>query len=440
MTRHKHFKQLVRARMEKTGERYAAARRHVLASQPAAAAAPFFAGSVPATTALRSVLASRGMKDPATDQPFSEAMLFGLAGGVGIGVFSFLYEKADFASFFVGGRHLWHDDEAYLKTALGRLSIPTDIRETGSAKAAERDLRELLERGPCIAWVDQGLLPHRAVGNEMVGGGYYVVTVHELDADGNAVIGDLADRPIAVRADDLQAARGRIKKYRHRLLSIAETPKTTDVAVAFASGLGACHDGLLGEGAVEKSRRNFTLNALDDWAKDLVGTGAKSWSHRFPRGHRLWAGLTMLYEFVELAGTGGGLCRSLFADGLDEAASRTGEDHLADLASGYRALGEAWSELAVAALPGREGPLANARELMTERAELRASAPDEIGRINAIGQELERIAAESARAFPLDESRCADLRQELSTRLRTIHSEEVRLHQMMAAFAGREAA
>jgi hypothetical protein len=110
MTARKHFKQLVRTRMEKTGESYSAARRQVLhqsaAGEPASNVPWHFPGNVPATTALRVLLTQAGVRAPGTGAPFSEAMLFGIAGGIGIGVFSFYYEKEGFASFFAAGRHL----------------------------------------------------------------------------------------------------------------------------------------------------------------------------------------------------------------------------------------------------------------------------------------------------------------------------------------------
>jgi len=96
-----------------------------------------FAGSVPATTALRGLLEHAGVRDPHTGAPFSEAMLFGMAGGIGIGVFSFLYEKENFASFFLAGRHLLHDSLAYLQSACKRLGIEPVVQETAGAKAAE---------------------------------------------------------------------------------------------------------------------------------------------------------------------------------------------------------------------------------------------------------------------------------------------------------------
>lgn len=55
--------------------------------------------------------------------PFSEALLFGIAGGIGIGVFAFFYEREDLATFFVGGRHRWYDDQRHLVGALERPAV-----------------------------------------------------------------------------------------------------------------------------------------------------------------------------------------------------------------------------------------------------------------------------------------------------------------------------
>src|SRR5437667_307197 len=79
-----------------------------------------FPGNVPAATALRVLLAHAGVRAPHTGQPFSEALLFAVAGGVGAGMFSFFYEKEGFASFFVSGRHGWRDNLVYFRNALAR--------------------------------------------------------------------------------------------------------------------------------------------------------------------------------------------------------------------------------------------------------------------------------------------------------------------------------
>src|SRR5262245_16577771 len=128
MTAHKHLKQLVRSRMEETGERYSTARRHVIGQNAAeplpAAAQSHLPGNVAGATALRILLKNAGLQ-------LTEAMAFGIAGGIGIGVFAFYYEKEDFASFFLGGRHSWHDDLAYLKGGLEAFGIKPTVQETG---------------------------------------------------------------------------------------------------------------------------------------------------------------------------------------------------------------------------------------------------------------------------------------------------------------------
>jgi hypothetical protein len=40
-----------------------------------------------------------------------------------LGVFAFHYEKENFSTFFVAGRHLWQDDVAYTKAACERVGL-----------------------------------------------------------------------------------------------------------------------------------------------------------------------------------------------------------------------------------------------------------------------------------------------------------------------------
>src|SRR5688572_15425948 len=100
MTRQATFKEKVRARMEKTGERYAAARLALL-QQAAATAVPDGAQIVPGYTVVSGVhadtallcaaLRQAGALDPATGRPFTEVKLYGLSGGIGFMYFLFEY-------------------------------------------------------------------------------------------------------------------------------------------------------------------------------------------------------------------------------------------------------------------------------------------------------------------------------------------------------------
>ncbi|CAN5595862.1 hypothetical protein BH10PLA2_BH10PLA2_06700 [soil metagenome] len=437
MTTRKHFKQLVRARMQKTGESYSSARRQVLGNtlpdKPKHSLPWHFPGSVPGATALRVLLTHAGLLDPGTGKPFSEAMAFGIAGGIGIGVFSFFYEKEGWANFFITGRHLWHDHQAYLSQACARLGIKPIIRETAGAKTAESDLRKTLqENGACIAWVDASHLPHRAIPGQMSGGGYHIVTVYGIDEDaGTARIGDLTDEPIAIPLTDLALARSRIKKDKHRLLCITAPKNSVDLASLVRGGLQACHGGLAGVGGVKSAAKNFSLEALRTWADRLHGSkDNERWERVFERGPRLWQGLQGVYEYIEHYG-GGGLCRPLFAEFLAEAGTACKDTRLTALSTRYVELGRGWSELAEAALPDHVEAFREAKDLFARKAELTNSggSPDEI---REIWSRLSELRSQVCQQFPLTESECAELRATLQRRVRALYEVEVAARDEMA--------
>ncbi len=430
MTAHKHLKQIVRARMSKTGESYAAARRQVMhqtsTPPPDPAARWHFPGNIPATTALRVLLAHAGVRAPHTGEPYSEAMLFGIAGGVGAGVFSFVYEQQDFASFFVAGRHNWQDDLGYLADACRRFGIEPVVRESSGAKAAEKHLREALADGPCAAWVDMAHLPHRALPAYFSGGGYHVITVYRIDDESaTALIGDLGDGPISIALANLAEARGRIKKQKNRLLSIPAAAASRDLPGLIRDGLQNCYDGRPGLGA--KVMTNFTLEAFRVWGARMHASKDKeSWEQIFPRGARLWTGLTSIYDCIENYGTGGGLCRPVFSDFLLEAVAATGNDALRSLGEQYADLGRRWSALADAALPGDVPAFQEAKRLLTRKIELTHEGGDAaLDEARQAWKRLGELKAQARADFPLTEAECRDLRAGLQAQILALHEAEV---------------
>ncbi len=458
MTAHKHFKQLVRERMKKTGERYAAARRNLLSehSEPPLdpAARWHQPGQIPAATALRVLLNAAGVPNSLGSGGWTEEAAFGLAGGIGIGVAAFLYEKEDFASFYVAGRHLWHDFEAYFRGALDPLGVRPQVRESGGSKAAEANLRAALSAGrPCIAWVDAPSLPHRGMPEWMRGGGYHVVTVYTVDdSKGTVLIGDASDAPIELPLETLTAARGRIKKDKHRLLWIESDGSgaeraASDTASLIRDALRRCADGLVSR-PIKQAGDMFHLDGLGKWAERMHGKASKeSWSHVFPRGGRFWQGLTSVFEYIEHYGTGGGLSRAMFARYLG-AASRTVKtlDHRAvtklvrqldGLAEHYAALGAAWSALADAALPDHVPLFREAKDLLTRKAELWADVgPEATEEIRAVWSRLGELSRAAKADFPLSDAECDALRADLRGRIEQIHAAEVAGLELLRSASG----
>lgn len=442
MTQQKHLKRLVRARMAKTGERYAAARRMVLQTAPPRLADPamrwHFPGTVAATTALRVLLARAGARDPRTGQSFSETTLFGLAGGIGIGVFSFFYEKANFSSLFLAGRHEWFDDHGYLEVACERFGLTPTVRETSTVKTAGKQLREAIADGPCVAWVDMAHLPHRAMPAEYCGSGYHVVTIYKLDeAAGTALVGDLGDEPVSIPLDDLAKARARIQKQKNRLLTVTGSAKSINLAKLVKAGLAACVHKLRNP-TLKAAARNFKLDALAVLADRMYGSKDKDrWERTFARGPNLWRGLTGLHDSIEYYGTGGGLCRPLFADFLTETGTALKDPRLTALAKRYADLGRRWSDLADAALPDAVPAFREAKALCARKAELLASdGPSVADEVRAAWTDLGDMAKRVGEDFPLSESECADLRANLHARVRALHADETAALSALAEIIG----
>ena len=175
MTKQKHFKERVRARMAKTGESYTTARRHVFAAQTkgesSVADLPHFPGIHPETTALLGALAHAGVTNPHNGEFFTEPMVFGIAGGIGAGVFHFYYAAEDFASFYIAGRHRWQESDAYLVDACLRFGVTPTVLESGGKKKAATLLADAVDATGCaIAWVDMGFLPYRGMSTCVSGG------------------------------------------------------------------------------------------------------------------------------------------------------------------------------------------------------------------------------------------------------------------------------
>jgi hypothetical protein len=423
MTQRKHLKQLVRARMQRTGESYTTARRQIIGQHltPAAPTHRFqhFPGSVPVSTALRVLLANAGVQAPHTNQPFSEAMVFGLAGGIGAGMFTFVYEKEDFASFYVAGVHGWQDTAAYFRQACRNLGLDLVVSETAGARAAEQTLQETLRaRGPCIAWVDMVHLPHRGLPIQLSGGGYHVIAVYEIDEHTQtALIGDMTDEPIVLPLADLATARGRIKKDKHRLLSLPSSPSPTNLGELVRQGLKQCQDGL-----TKQRMKNFTLEAFRVWAERMHGSkDQESWERIFSPGPRLWQGLMSIYDYVEHSGTGGGLCRPLFADFLRETGEALGDTRLAFLAERYREIARNWTALANAALPEDVPAFRRAKELITSKSE-RMHSGAQLDEIHEACGQCFRLKREEP--FPLSEAEAAALRADLKVRILELYEAE----------------
>src|SRR5688500_1142314 len=159
MTTDKAFKRVVRARMAKTGERYAAARRTLIEgatdghyAEPAADAATpsgyrMRGGLHPETATLANVLANQGVVSGVTGEPLTEAAILGIGGGLGAGYILWEFQSHAGPTLTLGFRNQWQYPwiPGWTGKTLDRLGIEPDVHETGGAKGAREALESRLD-------------------------------------------------------------------------------------------------------------------------------------------------------------------------------------------------------------------------------------------------------------------------------------------------------
>jgi Butirosin biosynthesis protein H, N-terminal len=422
VTTRKHFKQLVRDRMARTGERYTVARAYVAAK--AAPPSPeedewALRGGVDAdTAAFANVLANAGIVAPHTGAELSEAMVLGLGGGLGAGYI--LWEFADHALrsriLVLGFRRQWQYPARWAAETADRLGLHADLHETGGAGAAAKRLDAALDRGlPAILWIDPYRLGHRHLPDWLDGYGDGTVVAYGRARDGGVLIDDRSTGRLTVPEARLAEARGRVISYKNRLIEI-------DPALVEIDGQ-RLRDGIREALALQvehlsEPSDSFSLPAWAKWAR-LLGPGRnkKAWPTVFADGRGLGSALASIHDN---AGNRGHL-RDLYAGFLREAAPLV-ELPLGAAADAWDAACLAWDDLVEVAMTAHPD-LEELRRLMDATAvavDRGDAAAEEATDLAARRWDLqERLDAE----LPVDP---AELFPRLQEGVTAIHAAEVR--------------
>jgi hypothetical protein len=379
------------------------------------------------TGSIHNALALQGVKAAHTGQPYSEALLLGVSGGIAFGYFTFEY-KGYLPHLALLTRNTFHPFD----TILERLGVAQDVRQTDKPQIAEKNLRNALDTGLApILWADQFSLPYNDLKpSDMM---WSPLPVVALDADETVVrIADRSSQPFHVSMADLTKARGRIKDDKYRLITL-DAPQPAKLAAAVHKGICQAIS-LFTEEPPRGARDNFGFAAYEKFADMLVNKRNKqSWERFFAPGPRMVHALAGsyyqpgLYHWVNIWGSSDGADRSLYADFLVEAAQILKRSGLKDAAEKFRESHSRWLALADAALPDDVPLLGESKKLMRKKQELfikkGESALPEIRQIN---RRLQELLKESEADFPLSVEEAAELRASLRDRLLQISAVEKR--------------
>lgn len=337
MTEQRDLKRLVRERMARTGESYSTARRHVTNRKPHK------------STHRESALVARLLRDagqlaPHTGEPFTEAMVCGLAGGIGFLYAVFEYKGLPPLVTLVAQHH----PDPWAPAALRRAGVAFTEAHSGSPAPATTALRRDLDDGRTVlCTIARGRLPWHP--DDPFDADPYPVLVTAAPDGTDLVVDDGTGVENTVPVETFVTAWSAHRKGRHhRLVVTGKTgERTGDPAVRDAIATTVAH--LTGPVLGNAFDVNFGLSGLERFATQLRDERTKTgWARRFADPDALAAGLRRVHDCIERELTAPGATRPLYAEFLDEAAT------IVDLppAAGdaYREAGERWHGLASAAL------------------------------------------------------------------------------------------
>ena len=452
MTTDKAFKRVVRARMAKTGERYAAARRSLVegtgdgphthptvdAADPATPTGYRMRGGLhPETATLANVLANQGVVSGLTGEPLTEAAILGIGGGLGAGYILWEFKSHDGPVLTLGFRNQWQYPSAWTAKTLDRLGIEPDLHETGGAKGAREALDARLDAGvPVIAWIDPQSIGTWGQPESLSGQDGLFVVVFGRDADGSYLVDDRGRNPFRVSPAVMAAARGRIGSFKHRIVGLRTTPGPIPVErlrAAMRAGLEDQVDHL------RSPSDSFSLPAWRKWGRLMTDQrNAKGWPRVFADGHGLFGSLLALHESVDgQVGPWGGHLRELYAASLDEAAVALDNPALGDAARAWRGVADRWEELAEAAVPPDLDGAVEAVEAVETLHEAVMAGEQGRLRVSAAAETAWAIRDRYADAFPMPPDRIAAILEDLGDRLGAIYQAEVEALDMTARAIGR---
>lgn len=371
-------------------------------------------GVHPETASAKNILAYHGITAPHNGRPFSEAMLFGIGGGLGSTYILWEFEKHGYPSIVLAFQNKANYPVKFLQNLYGRLGLTTQVFETSGKKKAAVQLHDAIAAGkPAITWIDLGGAPYY-MHYLQIG----VVVVYGIDDD-QVLIDNLASKPYIIGAELLATARAKVPSFKNRIMTV-EPKGAINLEDAINQGLQGCVEYL------SASSTSFALPAIRKWARMMTDSkNAKGWPTVFRSGAGLYGSLRTVYESIVHVGTAGGGLRELYADFLDEAALVLNHKELKNTAALYRGLHIQWAALAQAALPDSIDEFKTTKDLLDHRASIRLERGSEgLDAITPLNDALHKLKGELNPSFPLSESETTQLFSNLQSHLEGIYDGE----------------
>jgi len=376
-----------------------------------------FGGTHSATASLTNIFEHEGLLDPVTGKPLTEAMIFGIGGGLGAGYILWEFKERDSANLVLGFRNRWNYQVDYVSNLCERLNIKIDMLETKSTNKAQDSIDEALENGKAVLlWTDKACIPYHGLLEEHKRHFFHLIGVHHNTGD-TYTIDDIAPQAWTLSREELIEAHEPIATSNKQRTMTFDVPSKFDLKSAVMSGI---QDHLEHLG---RNSKTFSLPVYSKWAKMLMHpTNKKGWRTVFKERAGLYVTLCSTYEWITFDDTEGAGLRDFYAGFLTEADALLDAD-LTEAIQSYRSCARLWREFANIAFSDDVPGFAHAKALLQERYS--SFAKQDVDTVSKNVRELNELEQKYHRkGFPLDDDAIDTLFEAMHHQLNVIYDAE----------------
>jgi hypothetical protein len=414
--------------------------------------------------ALRNILDYYGVVAPHSKEPFSEALLMGIGGGLGAEYATWAFTGIDpsrprksklYLRFHHVKNYLEKKEQTFLQKITTRIGVQLTVKETASRERADQFLTESLRAGKPVLLqlsVWQGIydrqvvhdgyrqnpgqfppllydefvsfLPYFSLPYPWISG--HLATVYGIDEDTEQVyLSDYSNQPLSISIQQLVESRSIIKGWKNAAYSLSPPTSTPDLAKAIRHGINDCVESLLHDKAVV-SGAHLRTKAWQAMANSIGNFEAKTgWITLFNEPWQLFDTLTRLHAQIAFHNSDGGALRSSYADFLEEASEILKKPPLKPVAHQFSDIGIMFDEIGTTALNDDIPELLHTRQAaLNWYHTFKVHGNAESKSLDAFSKTIQAIRTEFIEEIPLTDRELTILLEELSVRFHEVYEAE----------------
>jgi hypothetical protein len=389
-----------------------------------------FGGKTAEVSIMKNMFDQQEIFNPDDKQPFSEAMLFGIGGGIGYGHVYFTFNLQPFL--YLGNRNYWEKPVVFHTNILSALGLSYTLLQTNIPLNAEINLNRLLsEYGQCIAWVDEATLPFKNYPEYLKRSRFTSIRIAGIDElSGKYIIDSESFQPFGITAKTLNEARTILPYLNTAVLAIEKKQTPGDLIPAIKEGIKNCCERAL-HLPEDHGGELYSLQSLKIWEERLANPGRRGWKTLF-QGKNVYPVLKAALYGISYNGCAGNANRLLFAEFLQEASEICSIAELSRISDGFSESAQDWERLANLIYPTNDPGFAKCEALFKEKERLFIEKGESaLQEIRNLDREIEYFEDQLTKQFPYSKDELFILYDDCASQLRKIYQNEKSLLQSL---------